>query len=169
MQLGRTAECGDQSAEILPHLRTANGEYEWLARLHEKAVNKPCGFRVGRHLTTGRSKTRNIGSRGNNDGAFGLVIGIQAVLLDTLLRRAGNDQAGMLQDGFLGSYSPVEAELALQCLGFTALCKQALLLASPERMAGMNLRDAQELGKLHSHIPCVGIMAVNDIRQALLL
>ena len=51
----------------------------------------------------------------------------------------------MLKYGLLGRYSAVEAELTLQCLWFTPLCKQALLFASPELVPGMDLRDTDKL------------------------
>ena len=137
--------------------------------MRQEAVDDTRNLGFVRNVTAGRSETGDVGPGWNNNRTLGVIIRVQAVLLGAFLRSAGYYQACVLQHRFFGGDSPAKIELTFQRLWFTALRQQPLMFASSKRMAGMNLRDAQKLGKLHPDISRIGIMAMNDIGQPLLL
>src|SRR6185295_17586273 len=74
----------------------------------------------------------------------------------------------MLQRCFLRLDAARETELAVQWPGLAPGGEQSFALDAPERMSGMQQRDAEQQRQVLPDVSCIGVMAVDHIGQATL-
>ncbi len=107
-----------------------------------------------------------IGSRRDDRHLVRRIAIIKLVLLFDFIAGAGNDQIGISQRILFGVDTARHMIAQLDILHRQAHSQQPAAFIASQRMAGMDQRQTRPMRKAHTHITGVGIMAVQNIRQA---
>ena len=91
---------------------------------------------------------------------------VELVLLFDFIAGAGNHQVGVSQRILFGVDAARHVIALLDILHRQSHGQQPAAFVASQRMAGMDQRQTCPMRKAHTHIAGVGIMAVQNIRQA---
>ncbi len=157
----------DQHRQVLPLVQSRHSQDQRLLGLVQEASEfRGDGRREG---GSGRRERVQVHPRRNHFHAIGLIMVVQSVLLLHFLVGAGDNHRRRLQGDLLGLNSLGELEFLLEGLQVVLAEAHALLLDSAQGVASEDKRDPQQPGQLSAGQSGVGIVAMDNVRQALAL
>lgn len=123
-------------------------------------------YRGGADRATRRMKAAEVRPGWNDLHVPGLIIGVLTVLPVNLLTGTGDYQAGHIHGGLFGLDATRHAVLSFDDMRRNTLVEQASPFFAAERVAGMDQRNAEQAGEPGAYVAGIGVMAMNDVRNA---